>query len=288
MSNYSNAKVLVSQFSGQHNTIGVPRPFCKFMGSLEGGAFLSQLIFWSDKGKREDGWFYKRHSEWEEELMLSPHKVNKFSSHLKSLGILKTKLKKANNAPTIYYQFDYERFVELFVAFLKSDSENFNNPILKNLIMDSENFNNPGLSNFSESITEEHQRLNSKQQQQESSAAVVEFPSFFEELLRGIGFTGNLARKKLYSAFQEREEDMTRWVLALNSETYRQSGKGIKSPARFLHYVIEQQLDAPHIIGDEHCPYCQAGVVTIRNDSGDMSLFYECPVCKRTAVEEEF
>ena len=35
MSNYQIVQALIAQFSGQHNTIGVPRVLCKLMGSLD-------------------------------------------------------------------------------------------------------------------------------------------------------------------------------------------------------------------------------------------------------------
>jgi hypothetical protein len=123
MGNYDTAKVLISHFAGQQNVIGVPRAFCQFMGDLEGGVFLSQVIYWSDKGGGTPGWFYKSYEEWEEELMLSQYKVRKFSDQLKDMGILETKLKKANGAPTVHYRLDYEKFTKRFIEFLRMDSE---------------------------------------------------------------------------------------------------------------------------------------------------------------------
>jgi hypothetical protein len=122
MSNYDSAQALIVSFSGQRNTIGIPRAFCGFMGSLEGGAFLSQLIFWCDKGKRTDGFIYKTYQEWQDDVMLSEYKVKKFSQQLVDMGILETALKRANGAPTIHYRFDYEKFQNQFLKFLRMDS----------------------------------------------------------------------------------------------------------------------------------------------------------------------
>jgi hypothetical protein len=82
MSNYDAVRELISSFPGEHKALGVPMELCRFMGSLEGGVFLSQLIFWSDKSKRKDGWFYKKHEEWQTETMLSQYKVNKYTEQL--------------------------------------------------------------------------------------------------------------------------------------------------------------------------------------------------------------
>jgi len=121
LSNYTAAKILIAQFSGQENVIGVPRAFCRFMGDLEGGVFLSQVIFWSDKGRGEPGWFYKSFQEWQDELLLSRYKVGQFTERLAELGVLETKLKRANGAPTVHYKFDFEKFAELFCKFLQME-----------------------------------------------------------------------------------------------------------------------------------------------------------------------
>jgi len=120
MSNYDEFKELIKAFSGQDNMIGVPRAYCKFMGSLEGGVFLSQLIFWSDKGKRTDGFFYKTYKEWEDETLLSQYKVNKYVYMLSDIGIVETDIKRANGSPTVHYRFDYQKFHKLFIEFLQN------------------------------------------------------------------------------------------------------------------------------------------------------------------------
>ncbi len=136
MSNYDSAKALITAFSGQHNIIGVPRAFCKFMKSLEGGIFLSQLIFWSDKGKRADGWFYKSYKEWQEETFLSQYKVSKYTDVLVNQGVLEIKIKKANGAPTLHYRFDYEKFNNLFIEFLTMDSIKISQSITETTTVD--------------------------------------------------------------------------------------------------------------------------------------------------------
>jgi len=123
MNSYKTIKALITRFAGQQNTIGVPRVFCQMMGGLEGGAFLSQLVFWGDKGGRADGWFYKTYEEWEAEIMLSAYKVRKYSKQLRDRGILQTSIKRANGAPTVHYNFDYEIFKDWIVEFLAIHTE---------------------------------------------------------------------------------------------------------------------------------------------------------------------
>jgi hypothetical protein len=125
MSNYDTAKTLLASFSGQETIIGVPRTYCRLMGSLEGGVFLSQVVFWSDKGGGEPGWFYKSFEEWEEQLFLSKYKVKKFTARLEELGILETKVKKAGGAPTTHYRLDWRKFTDWISKFLTMEKQVF-------------------------------------------------------------------------------------------------------------------------------------------------------------------
>lgn len=116
MNNQKAMIELIKATSGQANVLSIPRPYIKYMGSLDGGLFLSQLIYWSDRGT--DGWFYKTYAEWEDELTLSKYEVSKQVKILKEKGVLETKIKKANGAPTVYYRFSFDEFQKTIVKFL--------------------------------------------------------------------------------------------------------------------------------------------------------------------------
>lgn len=137
MNNFEYVKLLIKQLSGKENSIAVNISFMKYMGSLEGGAFLSQMVYWSDKSKREDGFFYKTYKDWHDELYLSEHTVRKLTKKLTEKGFLETKLKKANGSPTIHYKLDFELFCQEFIGFLKNEDSILNKSTLEN-----ENVNN--------------------------------------------------------------------------------------------------------------------------------------------------
>ena len=92
MNNQQAMIELIKATSGQANILTIPRPYIEFMGSLDGGLFLSQLIYWSDRGGQDDGWFYKSYLEWEAETTLSKYEVGKQANILKEKGILTTKV----------------------------------------------------------------------------------------------------------------------------------------------------------------------------------------------------
>lgn len=97
--------------------IAVPTEVIHFAGTTQKGVFLSQLIYWSDKGSRSDGFFYKTAKEWEEEIGLSDDQIRRYTKDFASLGIIETKIKKANGCPTTYYKLNVEKARELIMEF---------------------------------------------------------------------------------------------------------------------------------------------------------------------------
>lgn len=56
--------------------------------SAKAGLFLSQLLYWSDKGRARNGWIYKDASAWEEETCLTPDEQRGAIKRLKALGVI--------------------------------------------------------------------------------------------------------------------------------------------------------------------------------------------------------
>lgn len=104
MTNYEQINNLISSFSGQKNIISFPVVYLKITEDLNTALLLNQLVFWSDKSKRTDGFFYKTYGEWHEEIHLSEYQVRRSIKKLKELNIVETKLKKANGSPTLHYR----------------------------------------------------------------------------------------------------------------------------------------------------------------------------------------
>lgn len=120
MSNYTAIRQLITQFSGQENIFTIPRMFVHFTGDLNTAALLNQIIFYSDKSKcNKQGYFYKSYKEWEQELGLSEYQVRRSTKQLKEIGIVDTRLFKANGSPTVHYKLNYEELSESILKFLK-------------------------------------------------------------------------------------------------------------------------------------------------------------------------
>ena len=116
-------KLLIATYSGNERHITIPKIYLELTNDYPTAALLNQMIFWSDKTKRRDGFFYKTYKEWEEETFLSEYQVRRASKVLKELGFLETKLKKANGSPTLHYKLDMDALSESIVKKLKNRNQ---------------------------------------------------------------------------------------------------------------------------------------------------------------------
>jgi len=122
----------IATATGNADILTSPKPILKaFKGDHAKTIFLSQLLYWSDKGKRKDGWFYKAYKEWEEELFISPYQIRKYTKEFELAGFIETKLKKVNNTPTVHYKVNPKAVYDWIV-------KKFDNRLLNNLTSDYE------------------------------------------------------------------------------------------------------------------------------------------------------
>lgn len=142
--------ILIARLGASENKIALDRTFCQFMGSLEGGVFLSQLLYWSDKGKRRNS-FYKSYKQWHDETFLSKYQVNQAAKQCIEMGFLTTEVRRAEGSPTVHYHIEPDKFLDLILAFVRNQS----------VEMESKKFDYPddekiddGKSNNSPSLTE--------------------------------------------------------------------------------------------------------------------------------------
>ena len=131
MNNRDYIASIISKFSGQNNVIPIPVVYLEITEDYPSAALLNQMIYWSDRTKRKDGYFYKSYQEWHEELYLSEYQVRRATNKLKALGLVETSLKKANGAPTLHYKVDTKEVSEWILKKLKNGN-------LRNLRMDTE------------------------------------------------------------------------------------------------------------------------------------------------------
>lgn len=84
MSYQQRVFALIAKLGGSKDKAVIDPTLCRFMGSLEGGVFLAQLLYWSDRGR--NGAFYKTYQEWEAEIFLSKYHVKKAADQCVEMG----------------------------------------------------------------------------------------------------------------------------------------------------------------------------------------------------------
>lgn len=71
--------------------IAFHRILAEVAGSVNGGLFLSQALYWTGRTSLEDGWFYKTAEEWQEETFLSRREQETVRRALTAMGVLEEK-----------------------------------------------------------------------------------------------------------------------------------------------------------------------------------------------------
>jgi hypothetical protein len=140
---------LIEETIGFNNLITVPSSLIHFCGDLEEAVFLGQLLYWIDRGKRQDGYIFKSKVEWQNETGLRRHTIDGVVKRLKKKGLLTVKLRQANGNPTLHYKLNRKAFIDAFSRFLLKGTE----AISRNQLIDKSKSTN-GLVENSDSITE--------------------------------------------------------------------------------------------------------------------------------------
>jgi hypothetical protein len=114
---------IIKSFSGQANIVAFPRLFVEITGDLCLAAMLSQLIYWSDRATRKDGFVYKSSKDWAEELGVTDYTVRQF----KKLPYIETKIIKANGTPTTHYRVQMEALIDVVLLHLHINDRDISN-----------------------------------------------------------------------------------------------------------------------------------------------------------------
>lgn len=118
-------RLLIQTYSGNQNHFTIPKIYVEMFEDFNTAVLFNQMIFWSDKSSRSDGFFYKTYKEWEEEIHLSEYQVRRSANKLEKLGFLEKKIKRANGSPTAHYRIHMQKTSESILKFLKNQNRSF-------------------------------------------------------------------------------------------------------------------------------------------------------------------
>lgn len=95
----------------------------KAFGSVKLGILWSQLFYWKDKGKDQEGWIYKTGKDIYDETALSRKEQETARKIGKEIGVLEEKV--SGQPPTLHYRLNIEKAEELIGDYLKNHAGEF-------------------------------------------------------------------------------------------------------------------------------------------------------------------
>lgn len=131
--------------------IAVHPVFIDIAGSPEGGFFLSQLFYWSDKGADQNGWIHKTAKEWESETRLKRRGQERARKELKNAGVMQERL--AGNPAKMYYRIIWPGLIEA-VERLSADKQDCTKRTNKNARNEQTSLNESDKLSLTETTTE--------------------------------------------------------------------------------------------------------------------------------------
>lgn len=114
MGEIKTTKKDIDQIILGYRVIAFHTVFAAITGNINSALFLSQAYFWSDKGKKANGWFYKTQEDWKDETGLSRYQQEYCRKVLREKKILLEK--KEGNPYKLYFKIDFDRVRQLILA----------------------------------------------------------------------------------------------------------------------------------------------------------------------------
>lgn len=172
----------------------------KVLGSIKAAVFLAQLMYWTPRGKKADGWVFKTAQEWLDETGLTYEEQLGARKILEGLKIMEAKYNR--NEHTVYYRINREVLDALWA---EACGKNPDAPehVAKALVAPREN---PGgtkgkpSSVLPETTTIDHPEITSPpvvpQQKRNLKVVKLEYPEAFEAFWKALPVKAQACGKK--------------------------------------------------------------------------------------------
>lgn len=104
--------------------IAFRKEFAIALGGIDESLYLQQLLYWSNKGARDDGWFYKKMEEIEDETTLKRKPQDRCKNKLESMGLIETKVMvvKNTNKPITHFKINFTNVQKVLLQYTQTDS----------------------------------------------------------------------------------------------------------------------------------------------------------------------
>lgn len=127
-SNHKQMSDLLKALSGQGANLVIPKLYIKLTGDIKAALFLNQCVFWSDKGARPDGGFWKSAKEWRDEIHLTRPELDRAREVCSAW--VRTEIHRQNNKPTAHYYVNMDALISDLLACYQAEEQLEADPVL--------------------------------------------------------------------------------------------------------------------------------------------------------------
>ena len=113
--------MLIEQECGHENRMSIWRVFLDIFDDVETALAVSQIVYWSDKGK--GGWFYKTYQDWQEELKIKEWKMRKILQSLESEEIIQTDVRKVGDTPKTHIKLNMRNLADKITEWAEANGK---------------------------------------------------------------------------------------------------------------------------------------------------------------------
>jgi len=194
------------------------------LGGVTVGLWVSQLIYWSDKGRDPDGWIYKTYIEWEAETAMSRGELDGARKRAGMLGIVEEKL--AQVPARLHYRINWERLEELLAAQVEqSSSQETCNPVcIKHAIKVAQN-----IDTITESTTESTTDIIAEEKEKTTEPTWSDVVTTYQDNIGMI--SGAVCKDRLIAMVDEangvRGHSGAYWVVKAIKEASKSARRGV-------------------------------------------------------------
>lgn len=167
--NEERIKTLIKSLSGEEpHVIGVSKELIHFLGDARKAVLLSQLVYWSGRGVRRDGYIYKTYDEMFLETGIKQKTCNRYYQQFREMGFFDWTTKMANGFRTVHFKIDLDKLSESLKTFwlernrqtVSPETVNLSEPITENT---TQNTNNNTLSSKDKKVEEQIDNFSSQE-----------------------------------------------------------------------------------------------------------------------------
>jgi hypothetical protein len=117
-------KEILELFSGQKNTVTIPKFYIQITGSYAKANVLNQIIYWSNKSDADEEFFYKTYEEWTNEIHLSERTVRRYLTEFENESWILTKVKKVKGLNIKHIKPNFDKIIGSIHDYLDNDCPN--------------------------------------------------------------------------------------------------------------------------------------------------------------------